>query len=71
MDLMQLIFFSIPPVFLQMLPSHQLSKLANLTNLSLGGNTFVQVPPVAFSGLQNLRELRLDRLMNLTTIGSR
>lgn len=56
---------------MQMLPTKQMSKLANLTNLSMSGNTFVQLLPVAFLNLFNLRELHLDRLEYLAKIDSR
>lgn len=37
----------------------------------MSGNTFAELPPVAFLNLFNLRELHLDRLEYLTRIDSR
>lgn len=54
-----------------MVPTQQLSKLSNLTYLSLSGNRFTQLPAVAFMNLFHLRELQLNRLDHLNRIDSR
>ena len=56
---------------LQIVPTEQLSKLSNLTHLSLSGNFIETLSPVSFLNLFQLRELHLDRLMSLIKIDSR
>lgn len=55
----------------QIVPTIELSKLTNLTYLSLSGNCFTSIPPVALLNLFHLRELYLDRLDSLIKIDSR
>lgn len=54
-----------------MVPTQQLSKLANLTYLSLSGNRFTNIPSVAFLNLFHLKDLHLNRLDRLVKIESR
>lgn len=57
--------------FQQTVPTEQLSKLSNLTHLSLSGNFIQTLLPVSFLNLFQLRILRLDRLVELVKIDSR
>ncbi|XP_053677707.1 leucine-rich repeat neuronal protein 3-like [Anopheles nili] len=56
---------------LTVVPTLQLSKLCNLTYLSLSGNYFESVPAVAFLSLFQLQQLHLDRLDRLQRIDAR
>ncbi|KFB44836.1 tartan [Anopheles sinensis] len=56
---------------LTVVPTLQLSKLCNLTYLSLSGNYFEDLPAVAFLNLFQLQQLHLDRLDQLAWIDAR
>uniref|UniRef100_A0A182QFJ8 LRRCT domain-containing protein n=1 Tax=Anopheles farauti TaxID=69004 RepID=A0A182QFJ8_9DIPT len=56
---------------LTVVPTLQLSKLCNLTYLSLSGNYFESLPAVAFLSLFQLQQLHLNRLDRLQQIDAR
>uniref|UniRef100_A0A182MRL9 LRRCT domain-containing protein n=1 Tax=Anopheles culicifacies TaxID=139723 RepID=A0A182MRL9_9DIPT len=56
---------------LTVVPTLQLSKLCNLTYLSLSGNYFESLPAVAFLNLFQLQQLHLNRLDRLQRIDAR
>uniref|UniRef100_A0A182PK83 LRRCT domain-containing protein n=1 Tax=Anopheles epiroticus TaxID=199890 RepID=A0A182PK83_9DIPT len=56
---------------LTVVPTLQLSKLCNLTYLSLSGNYFESLPAVAFLNLFQLQQLHLNRLDRLQRIDVR
>ncbi|KAJ6647223.1 hypothetical protein Bhyg_02444 [Pseudolycoriella hygida] len=55
----------------EVVPTLQLSKLSNLSHLSMSGNFFIHLPPVALLNLFHLKELHLNRLDKLVKIDSR
>ncbi|CRK89165.1 CLUMA_CG002926, isoform A [Clunio marinus] len=69
--LMQLQYLDLSDNNLTSVPTDQLSKLSNLTHLSLNGNFIQTLPAVSFLNLFQLRELHMDRLVNLVKIDSR